>query len=84
MSEARHSPPRGRAGREVDYYHEKGNLENGDSTDSISAHRCGNYTWCDKLRIDNNKHWFVFHKLKYKEDLSIDNPLFFIFNQLIS
>ena len=58
-------------------------MENGDSTDSISAHRCGNYTWCDKLRIDNNKHWFVFHKLKYKEDLSIDNPLF-IFNQLIS
>jgi hypothetical protein len=78
MSEARHSPPPGgeRGERLVTY--EKRNLENGDSTDSISAHRCGNYTWCDKLRIDNNKHWFVFHKLKYEEDLSIDNPLFYL------
>ena len=51
MSEARHSPPRGRAGREVDYYHEKGNLENGDSTGDISSHRSSNHPWCDKLHV---------------------------------
>ena len=58
-------------------------MENGDSTDSISSHRSSYHAWCNELRVDNNKHWFIFHKLKYKEDLSIDNPLF-IFNQLIS
>jgi len=51
MSEARHSPPRGRAGREVDYYHEKRNLENGDSTGDISSHRSSNNAWCDKLHV---------------------------------
>jgi len=67
MSEARHSPPRGflspgnggteggvktiEAGREVDYHHEKRNLETGDSTDSVSSHRSSYYAWCDKLRV---------------------------------
>ena len=39
----------GRAGREVDYYYEKRNLENGDSTDYLSSHRSSNHAWCYKL-----------------------------------
>ena len=54
MSEARLSPPRGRAGREVDYYYEKGNLEIGDPTDSISSHRSSYNTWCYKLHVVAN------------------------------
>ncbi len=51
MSEARHSPPRGRAGREVDYYYEKRNLEIGDPTDSVSSHRSSNNPWRNKLCV---------------------------------
>jgi hypothetical protein len=56
MSEARHSPTWGRAGREVDYYHEKGNLENGDSTGDISSHRSSYHAWCDKLHVAQGQH----------------------------
>ena len=44
-------PPRGRAGGEVDYYYEKRNLENGDSTGDISSHRSGYFAWCYKLHV---------------------------------
>ena len=40
-----------RAGREVDYYHEKGNLENGDSTGDISSNRSSNHARSNKLHV---------------------------------
>ena len=51
MSEARHSPPRGRAGREVDYCYEKGNLENDYSAGDICSHRSSHNAWCYKLHV---------------------------------
>ena len=38
-----------RAGREVDYYHEKGNLENNYSVGHLCFDRSSNHAWCDKL-----------------------------------
>ncbi len=52
MSEARHSPPPpgGERGERLLSY-EKGNLETGDSTDSVSSHRSSNNAWRDKLHV---------------------------------
>ena len=51
MSEARLSPPLGGERGERLLFYEKGNLETGDSTDSVSSHRSSNNAWCDKLRV---------------------------------
>ena len=40
-----------RAGREVDYCYEKGNLENDYSAGDICSHRCSHNAWCYKLHV---------------------------------